>query len=251
VRRPRKIGHGDALPVVDHLDELRSRVIVSVAALGTALALCFWQNHLVLDVLGRPLHGRQLLTLSPTEPFTTTLTVCAYASLVLALPVVLYQAYAFVVPAFGPRERMVAIPLLLLVPVLFLAGAAFAYFVVVPAALSFLLHFNHDQFNVHLQAKEYYGFLTSTLLAVGAVFQVPVGILALTRLGVLTPQTLRQNRRYAYLACTVVAAALPGVDPVTMLFEALPLIALYELSVVLASAFGVPRAVSADEPSPV
>jgi sec-independent protein translocase protein TatC len=250
VRRPRKLTPGEALPVVDHLDELRTRAIVSVAALGTALALCMWQNHYVLDVLGRPLHGRQLLTLSPTEPFVTTLTVCAYASLVLALPVVLYQAYAFVVPAFGAAERKVAIPLLLLVPVLFLAGVAFAYLVVVPAALSFLLHFNHDQFNTHLQAKEYYSFLTSTLLAVGAVFQVPVGILALSRLGVVTPEKLRKNRRYAYLACVVVAAALPGVDPVTMLFEAVPLLGLYELSIVLASAFGRPRAMSADEPSP-
>jgi sec-independent protein translocase protein TatC len=250
MRRPRKLSHGEALPVVDHLDELRSRVIVSVSALGTALALCMWQNHYVLDVLGRPLHGRQLLTLSPTEPFVTTLTVCAYASLVLALPVVLYQAYAFVVPAFGAAERKVAIPLLLLVPVLFLAGVAFAYFVVVPAALSFLLHFNSDQFNTHLQAKEYYSFLTSTLLAVGAVFQVPVGILALSRLGVVTPEMLRKNRRYAYLACVVVAAALPGVDPVTMLFEAIPLLGLYELSIVLAAAFGGSRAMSADEPTP-
>ena len=250
MRRPRKLTHGEALPVVDHLDELRSRVIVSVSALGTALALCMWQNHVVLDLLGKPLHGRQLLTLSPTEPFVTTLTVCAYASLVLALPVVLYQAYAFVVPAFGPGERKVAIPLLLLVPVLFLGGVAFAYFVVVPAALSFLLDFNQGQFDIQLQAKEYYGFLTSTLLAVGAVFQVPVGILALTRLGVVTTEKLRRNRRYAYVACVAVAAALPGVDPVTMLFEAVPLVALYELSIVLASAFGSARAVSAEEPSP-
>jgi sec-independent protein translocase protein TatC len=232
------VRHDEHVPVVDHLDELRSRVVVSLAALGVALGLCLWQNHLVLRVLGQPLHGRRLLTLSPTEPFVTTLTVCAYASLVLALPVVLYQAYAFVVPAFGPGERRVAVPLLLLVPCLFAAGTAFAYFVVVPAALSFLLHFNESQFSTHLQAREYYGFLTSTMLAVGAVFQVPVGILALTRLGVLTPQKLRRWRRYAYLACTVVAAALPGVDPVTMLFEAVPLVALYELSIVLAAAFG-------------
>jgi sec-independent protein translocase protein TatC len=250
MRRPRKLSHGEALPVTDHLDELRSRVFVSVAALGTAFALCMWQNQLVLELLGKPLDGRQLLTLSPTEPFLTTLRVCAYASLVLALPVVLYQAYAFVVPAFGPGERRVAIPLLLLVPVLFIGGAAFAYLVVVPAALSFLLDFNKGQFNIQLQAKEYYGFLTSTLLALGAVFQVPVGILALTRLGVVTTEKLRSNRRYAYLACVVVAALLPGVDPVTMLFMAVPLIGLYELSIVLASAFGRGRAVAAEEPTP-
>ncbi|MEA2367595.1 MAG: sec-independent protein translocase protein TatC, partial [Thermoleophilaceae bacterium] len=142
------------------------------------------------------------------------------------------------------------IPLLLLVPVLFVAGAAFAYLVVVPAALSFLLHFNTGEFNIQIQAKEYYGFLTSTLLAVGVVFQVPVGILALTRLGVLTPAKLRKSRRYAYLACTVVAAALPGVDPITMLLEAVPLVGLYELSIVLASVLGGPARAPKAAPEP-
>lgn len=250
MRRPKTLKHGEALPVVDHLDELRTRVFVSVAALGVALGLCFWQNHLVLSFLGKPLHGRELLTLSPTEPFTTTLTVCAYAALLLALPVVLYQAYAFVVPAFGPGERKVAVPLLLLVPVLFVAGAAFAYLVVVPAALDFLLHFNTGEFNIQLQAREYYGFLTTTLLAVGAIFQVPVGILALTRLGVLTPAKLRRSRRYAYVACVGVAALLPGVDPVTMLLEAIPLVALYELSILLAVAFGGPGRAAEPAPEP-
>jgi sec-independent protein translocase protein TatC len=243
MRRRSPLAPDATLSVVDHLDELRSRVIVSLAAVGVALGLCFWQNHLVLSVLGAPLHGHRLLTLSPTEPFTTTLTVCAYAALALALPVVLYELYAFVIPAFAPAERRMARPLILMVPFLFAAGVAFAYFVVIPAALSFLLHFNEHQFAVHIRAREYYGFLTSTLIAVGVVFQVPVGILALTRLGVLTPATLRRNRRYAYLVCTVVAAALPGVDPVTMLLETVPLVALYELSIVLAVAFGRPAAV--------
>ena len=250
MRHRKPLSHDEHLPVVDHLDELRSRVIVSLAAFGVALGLCFWQNHLVLHVLGGPLHGRTLLTLSVTEPFVTTLTVCAYASLALALPVILYQVYAFLLPAFGPGERRVVVPLLLLVPVLFVAGAAFAYFVVIPAALSFLLHFNADQFHTQLRASEYYGFLTSTIIAIGVVFQVPVGILALTRLGVLTPEKLRRNRRYAYLACTVVAAALPGVDPVTMIFETIPLLGLYELSIVLAKAFGTPVRLAGDEPDP-
>jgi sec-independent protein translocase protein TatC len=112
---------------------------------------------------------------------------------------------------------------------------------VVPAALQFLLHFNTDQFNTQLRAKEYYSFVTMTTLAVGAVFQVPIAILALARLGIVTPAKLRSMRRYAYVACTVIAAALPGVDPVSMLLETAPLIVLYELSIVLASAFGVAR----------
>jgi sec-independent protein translocase protein TatC len=241
VRGIKRIAHDEAAPLVDHLTELRARVIASIAAFGTALALCFWQNHLLLEILRGPLHGKRLITLGVAEPFTTTLTVAAYAAAVLALPILLYQLYAFMIPALAPGHQRAARGLALLVPVLFLAGAAFAFFVVVPAALQFLLHFNADQFNLQLRAKDYYSFVTLTTLSVGAVFQVPIAILALTRLGVLTPAKLRGARRYAYVACAVVAAALPGVDPVSMLLETVPLIALYELSIGLASAFGSPR----------
>jgi sec-independent protein translocase protein TatC len=239
--RFKRIDHGERLELTGHLDELRTRVLVSVAAFGVALALCFWQNHLILAAVNVPLSGKELLTLGVTEPFTTTLTLSAYAALLLALPVVLYQAYAFVLPAFSRSDRKVALPLMLMVPVLFVAGAAFAFFVVVPAALQFLLHFNADQFQTQLRAKEYYSFLSLTMIGCGVVFQVPVGVLALTRLGVTDAAGLRAKRRYAWLGCAVVAAALPGVDPVTMLFEMVPLVALYELSIVLAKLFGGER----------
>jgi sec-independent protein translocase protein TatC len=241
VARIKRIEHDETATLVDHLGELRSRIIASVAAFGTALALCFWQNNLLLDLLRTPIGHKQLITLGVAEPFTTTLTVSAYAAIILALPVVLYQVYAFTIPALAPGQQKAARGLALLVPVLFIAGAAFAFLVVVPAALQFLLHFNANQFNTELRAKEYYSFVTMTTLAVGAVFQVPIGILALTRLGIVTTTKLRSVRRYAYLACAVVAAALPGVDPVSMLLETVPLIALYELSIVLASALGTAR----------
>jgi sec-independent protein translocase protein TatC len=249
LRRRPIIGHDEHLDAVGHLTELRARIFVSLAALVVATGLCLWQNHLVLQAAALPLHGRKLLTFGVTEPFTTTLKLSLYAGIVLALPVILYQAYAFILPAFSPRERRAALPLMLLVPVLFVAGAAFAFALVVPAALTFLLHFNADQFNLQLRASEYYGFLTTTLLACGIVFQVPVGVLAVTRLGVVTPKQLAGWRRYAYLACAVVAAALPGVDPVSMLLEMVPLIALYELSVVLARFFGTPREAAAPSPA--
>ena len=158
----------------------------------------------------------------------------------LALPIVLYQAYAFFLPAFSRPQQRAIMPLLLLIPALFVGGVAFGYFVVLPAATSFLLNFNDTQFNVQVQAKEYYGFFAQTLLACGVVFQVPVGILAVTRLGIVSVRQLTRNRRYAYLACAVIAAALPGVEPVSMLLETAPLIALYELSILLARAFGSP-----------
>jgi sec-independent protein translocase protein TatC len=239
MRRLKPISHEDQVSLVDHLAELRERLVVALAAFGVAFALCFWQSDLLLELASGPLPAghERLITFGVTEPFTTTLTVSAYGALILALPVVLYQAYAFLLPAFSGRQQRAIMPLLLLIPVLFLAGVAFGYFVVLPAATSFLLNFNDTQFNIQVRASEYYGFFATTLLACGAVFQVPVGILAVTRLGIVSIQQLKDNRRYAYLACSIAAAALPGVDPVSMIIETVPLILLYELSIVLARVF--------------
>jgi sec-independent protein translocase protein TatC len=252
VARFRPARHDEHLTLVEHLDELRTRIIASIAAFIVAFALCFWQNHEVLKLLNHPLpNGREPLTLGVAEPFITTMTVCAYAALLIALPIVLYQLYAFILPAFSPTERRIALPLLLLIPVLFIGGVVFGYFFVLPPAIHFLLNFNHDQFNVQVRARDYYSFITMTLLAMGIVFQIPMGILAVTRLGIATPRQLRQWRRYAYLLCAVIAAALPGVDPVSMIIEMVPLIVLYELSIVLASLFGQPGGRTAPSaPSP-
>ena len=249
--RMKAVAHEDRLPLVEHLDELRSRLIVCASVFGVALALCFWQNHLLLELARGPLpdgHER-LLTLGVTEPFMTTITISAYGAILLSLPIILYQLYAFVLPAFSDRERRVVRPLLLMIPLLAIAGVVFAYLVVMPAATQFLLSFNDHQFNVEVRARDYYSFLGTTELAVAMVFQMPVGILAATRLGLVTPRQLSKNRRYAYLAISVVAAALPGVDPVSMLIEMIPLLVLYEVSILLARAFGTPQAASLGEPS--
>lgn len=240
--RVRAISHQDRLTLVEHLDELRSRIVVCLVVFGVALALCFWQNHLLLEIASGPLPSdhEKLLTFGVTEPFTTTVTVATYGALILSLPILLYQLYAYVLPAFSDRERRVVLPILLVAPLLFLAGIAFAYFVVMPAAVKFLLGFNDTQFNVQVRARDYYGFFSMTMLAGGVVFQLPVAILAVTRLGIVSVAQLRANRRYAYLGIALLAAALPGVDPVSMLIEMVPLLALYELSILLARAFGRP-----------
>jgi sec-independent protein translocase protein TatC len=238
-RRVRPVSHEDRLTLVEHLDELRSRIVVCAAAFGVALALCFWQNHLLLEIASGPLPGdhKQLITFGVTEPFTTTLTVAAYGAIVLSLPVLIYQVYAFVLPAFSDAERRLALPIMLLAPLLFLAGVAFAYFAVMPAAVKFLLNFNDSQFNVQVRARDYYSFFSLTMLAGGIIFQLPLAILAVTRLGIVSVAQLSANRRYAYLAIAVIAAALPGVDPISMLLEMVPLLALYELSILIARAF--------------
>jgi sec-independent protein translocase protein TatC len=244
MRRVAPISHEDELSLVEHLDELRARIVVSLSVFGVALALCFWQNHLLLELANGPLPSNhdKLITFGVSEPFTTTVTVAAYGAIILSLPIVLYQLYAYLLPAFSRQQQRAILPLLLLIPALFIAGIAFGYFVVLPAAAKFLLNFNDAQFNIQVRAKDYYGFFAQTLIACGVVFQVPVGILAVTRLGIVKVSQLQRNRRYAYLACAVVAAALPGVDPVSMLLETAPLIALYELSIVLARLFGEPAA---------
>jgi sec-independent protein translocase protein TatC len=252
-RRVKAVSHEDRLTLVEHLDELRSRLIVCIVVFGVALALCFWQNHLLLEIAQGPLPDDrdELITFGVTEPFTTTLTVSAYGAIVLALPIVLWQLYAYVLPAFSRAERRVILPILLLFPVLFLAGIAFAYFVVMPAALRFLLDFNDGQFNIQLRARDYYSFFSMTEIACGLIFQLPLAIVAVTRLGIVRVEQLSENRRYAYLAIAILAAALPGVDPVTMLIEMVPLLVLYELSILLARVLGRPgRSGGVAEPSP-
>jgi sec-independent protein translocase protein TatC len=292
------------LSVVDHLDELRSRLIVSLLAIAVAFGLCFWQNHQILRLVNQPLahntqqqvragHGplgatysvqltardvaKQLgvvvgalraqpqssaaqsslaqvqkrldkdvkslsaspqgdrpVTLGIGEPFTATLTVTLIFALILALPVVLLQAYGFFMPALEPGVRRRMVPVTLAIPALFAAGVAFGYAVVLPASLHFFQNFNSGEFNVLVQANQYYKFAATVLLAMGLLFQVPVAIIAVTRAGLVTPRQLRRNRRWAVLACCLVAAVLPG-DAITMLLETLPLYGLFELSVLIAA----------------
>jgi sec-independent protein translocase protein TatC len=298
----RPIKHEDRLSLVEHLDELRTRIIICVTVFVAAFALCFWQDEVVLDVINRPLEktqfqensqdtfeqtaafqqlekrfllqmellGREMarsdelnpqlrerwealsrqaavtaeatplsrrrpVTLGVGEPFTATVRVAAYAALLLSLPILLYQAYAFVLPAFSPRERQVAMPLMALVPFLFIAGVLFAYYLILPAAINFLQNFNDESYDILLQARDYYKFSLMVLMVMGIMFQIPIGILAVTRVGIVTPRQLRKNRRYAILVIAVLAMLLPGQDPFTMLLMMAPLIVLYEGSILLAS----------------
>jgi sec-independent protein translocase protein TatC len=233
--RPGPVSYEDRLTLVEHLDELRSRLIWSAVFFAAALALCFWQNHVLLDIANAPLPGDQEpITIGVAEPFTTTLTISAYAAIIISLPVFLYHAYSFVLPAMKPNERKVIFPFLMAAPLLFLAGVVFGYFVVLPAAVKFLQNFNDDQFNIQVRAREYYSFFGTTLLSVGVLFQAPIGILSLTRLGIVTTKQLSENRRYAVLVIAVIAMLLPGTDPVTMLLSMLPLLVLFEGSLLIA-----------------
>ena len=256
MRRIRPISHEDRLSVVDHLDELRSRLIICALAFVVAWGLTAWQNDLVLEIVNAPLPvddttGKQIepITLGPAEAFYTTLTNAAYFALIIAAPVILYELYAFVLPAFSPTERRVATPLLVLVPILFITGVVFCYFVVLTPALDFLLNFNADEFNTQVRARDYYSFVTLLMLAMGIGFQIPVGVLAACKLGVTNAEKLRRSRRYAIVAIVVLASLLPTLDPLTLILESIPLYLLYELSILLAARFGRPAYEFGDEPA--
>lgn len=233
--RIKPVDFEDRLTLVEHLDELRSRIIICLIFFGIALAVCFWQNNALLQIANAPLPGdREPITFGVAEPFTTTLTVALYAALIITFPVLIYEAYAFVLPALSPRERKTLLPFMLMAPFLFLAGIVFAYFVVMPAATDFLLNFNESEFKIEIRAKDYYGFVALTSIAVGVLFQLPIAILAVTKLGIFTPKQIARNRRYAILAIAVVAMLLPGTDPVTMIISMIPLVILFEGSLLLA-----------------
>jgi sec-independent protein translocase protein TatC len=301
----RSIGHEDRVSVVDHLEELRARLIVCLAVIAVAFGFCFWQNHALLSIINAPLahqtqkqvkagngplgstytvqesahtvatqlqvvvqalerpgsgasaatkaalvhvkpqlstaikhlsaapQGNKPVTLGIGEPFSTTIGISFIFAMILSLPILLYELYGFLLPAFSPEQRRVTTPLMLAIPFLFVAGVLFGYFIVLPAAVRFFQNFNSGQFNVLVQASQYYHFAAVVLLAMGLVFQVPVGVLAATRAGIVTTRQLRHNRRYAILACGAVAAFLPG-DAITLLLETVPLYLLFEVSVLLA-----------------
>jgi sec-independent protein translocase protein TatC len=297
----RPIGHEERLSIVDHLDELRSRMFVCVAVLLIAFGACFWQNHRLLHLLNRALphvstvgqhglaavrketvttrHGLQQvahnfnalagdprftpsergwfagaaqgasqaaralpsnapnqekpITIGVGEPFTTTITIAFYFALLFTLPILLYEVYAFVIPALNPNERRVAKPVMVAAPLLFLAGVSFSYVIVLPPAVHFLQGYNSGNFDVLVQAKAYYTFEIFTMLAIGLAFQLPLALLALHRIGVIDGHTLTRHWRYATVIIAVIAAAMPGADPVTTGLEMLPLVVLFLASIVM------------------
>jgi sec-independent protein translocase protein TatC len=203
------------------------------AATRASLAHVTPQLNGAIKHLSAAPQGNKPVTLGIGEPFTTTIGVSFIFAMILSLPVILYELYGFLLPAFSPEQRRVTTSLMLAIPFLFVAGVLFGYFVVLPAAVRFFQNFNSGQFNVLVQASQYYHFAAVVLLAMGLVFQVPVGVLAATRAGIVTTGQLRHNRRYALLACGAVAAFLPG-DAITLLLETVPLYLLFEMSVLIA-----------------
>jgi sec-independent protein translocase protein TatC len=229
---PRRLDHGEEATLVEHLDELRSRLIVAIVAIVPLFAITFAFHEQIMEWLIGPLpDDKKLVTLGVTEPFTTSVKVSMIAALALALPVVLWQAWAFFAPAVQPHFERVILVFVVLATALFVIGVAFMYTIVLPRALDFLTSYDANIYDIQIRASYYYTFAAMTLLAGGLAFLMPIFVLGLVRLRVLTSDRLRANRRIAYVALLVFAILLPTVDPVSLAFETIPLLILFEMSI--------------------
>jgi len=234
VRRwlPRRLSHGEEATLVEHLDELRSRLIVALVALVPAFLVAFAFHEQIIDWLMDPLPDDQrLVTLGVTEPFTTSIKVSLLAGIALALPVLLWQVWSFLAPAVEAQQQRVVLGFVALATGLFACGVVFMYYVVLPRALDFLTTFDDDIYDNQIRASYYLSFVSWTLLAGGLAFLMPIFVLGLVRLRVLTSSQLRGNRSTAFVVLLVFAILLPTVDPVSLAFEVIPLVLLFELSI--------------------
>jgi sec-independent protein translocase protein TatC len=234
MRLPRRLQHAEEATLVEHLDELRTRIFVCLGALLIGLIVGYVIHDHLIHWLNRPLpEGRvgRPITFGVAEPFLTSFKISLYAGFLLALPVILWQAWSFLAPAFEEASQRRVVWFVLLATALLVAGIVFGYFVALPAAVHYLTNYDKHLYDIRIRARDYYSFATMVMLAMAAVFQLPIIVIALVRLGILSTARLRRERRVGYFVVACVAVALPGIDPVTTVIEAVPLVILYELSI--------------------
>jgi sec-independent protein translocase protein TatC len=234
---PRRLRHGEEATLVEHLGELRTRLIISLVALAAGFGIAYGFHGRLLDWLNRPLPDNldKPVTFSPIEPFATSIMVSLWAGLLLALPIVLWQLWAFLAPALEERrQRSVVVPVAF-ATVLGVGGVLFGYFVILSPAIHFLTNYDSSHYDIQIRARDYYRFVGFVLLGVAVAFEVPVFVLALVRLRILNAAQLRHTWRLGVFVMTVIGVILPGVDPVSTLLSVIPLVLLYVLSIGLAT----------------
>ena len=229
---PRRLDHGEEATLVEHLEELRSRLVIALLAIVPIFLVTFAFHEQIMEWLTGPLaDDKKLVTLGVTEPFTTSVKVSLIAALAFALPVILWQAWAFFAPAVQPHFERIVLVLVLLGTALFVCGVLFMYTIVLPRALDFLTSYDAELYDIQIRASYYYTFAAMTLLAGGLAFLMPIFVLGLVRLRIVTSAQLRSNRRIAFVGLLVFAILLPTVDPVSLAFEVIPLVLLFELAI--------------------
>jgi sec-independent protein translocase protein TatC len=234
---PRRLRHGEEATLVEHLGELRARLFIAIGALAVGFIVAYAFHGRLLEWLNRPLPDRldKPVTFSPIEPFATSIVVSLWAGLLLALPVVLWQLWSFLAPAFEEHRQRSMVVLVGFATVLALGGVLFGYYVILPPAIHFLTNYDSAYFTIQLRARDYYRFVGFVLLGVALAFEVPVFVLALVRLRILSAAQLRHTWRVGIFVMVVIGVLLPGVDPVSTILSVIPLVLLYVLAIGLAT----------------
>lgn len=240
------------MPFMEHLVELRRRMVIAAIAVGVGFAACYGFSEYLLAFMINPLKqylpaGQKLIYTALPEAFFTHIKISFLAGLLLALPVVFYQIWLFVAPGLYKKERKYAVGFVISSSLLFLAGAVFGYTVVFPFGFQFFIGFGNDLIQPLPALKQYFSFSTRLLLAFGLVFELPIVIFFLARMGIVDDKFLRRNRKWAVLMTFVVGAMFTPPDVVTQVLLALPLIVLFEISIWVAKAFGKPKRNLSDE----
>lgn len=232
---PRRLSHDEEATLVEHLTELRHRLLICIIALVPAFAIAYaFHEQLIGRLMDLVPEGTPIVTLGVTEPFTTSLKVSFYAAIAIVLPILLWQVWAFLAPAVSDETQRMLGVFVVLATLLFVAGVLFCYAIVLPKALSFLVDYDSELYTEQIRASYFLSFVTLTLLAFGIAFEMPIFILGLVRLGVLTADRLRKNRRIGYVGMLAFAILLPTVDPVSLVLETVPLLVLFEASIWIA-----------------
>jgi len=221
------------MPVLEHLSELRLRLMISAGVLLVAASLCFANIELIRGILTRPLDGLKLIYLSPPEAFMANLKLAMFSGLIVSLPVIIYELSAYIFPGLTRNEKIFYVTVLFGIIILFGSGVVFAYFVVFPFTLRFFLQFADARLAPQLTISEYISFVISFHLAFGAVFQLPLFTWALGKVGLLTTQFLRRHRKIALLIMLVISAVITPPDIISQVIMILPLIFLYELGIIM------------------
>ena len=226
------------MPLTEHLRELRARIIKSIVALLFGAGISFYFSDKIFEILKLPVNKSypqvELITLSPTEPLFILLKITFIAGLIISSPMILYQIWRFVEPGLYAHEKKLFIPLLTFSIILFISGACFAYFAVLPVALKFLIGIGFSQLNAtpFLSVGMYVGFVLKMILGFGIAFEMPIIIYMLQRAGIVTEKQLKKFRRY-FIVIAFVIGALIAPDVATQILMAIPLIILYEISIIL------------------
>ena len=237
-RLPRRLAHGEEASLVEHLTELRTRLIISLGSVAFFFIFTYAFRGTIMDWLKAPLpDGTELVTLTVGEPFATSFNVAFYAAIALAIPVLVWQTWAFLAPAFEVGHQKVVARMVVVATLLLAAGMAFAYWVVLPNAVPFLINFDSEQYDSMARASSYYSFAAITILGCGVLFELPIFILGLVRLGIVSSAQLRSNRRIGVGLCIIAVVLLPGVDFVSMALQAAPILVLFEGSIWVAAFF--------------